>query len=342
MTYLLAKYTLLFLLAAALGFVLGYWFSRRNFEDVSESFEDLRKANQRSDDENWNRLWAHLKAMPKPVETDLSNVYNRLDGVTTAVSQIPTPEPVDLQPLVDRINSLDNDIKAIPVPPKPQPLDLSPVTGKIEALQSALRSIPKPEPQQVVDLNPVQSELSTLRNEIRDFPKVETHAPVDLTPVKTQIQSLEQKVRSIPQPKDVDLKPVDKRLRLIETRLDKIGKRISKPAKVERIPRNTTPSVPSRAPKKVAREEPRILKAALYGKKDDLKKISGVGPKLETLLNKNGVYYFWQVSEWSKSDINVIDERLDSFKGRIARDNWVRQANRLRRDPAAARMPTDL
>ena len=54
MTYLLAKYTLLFLLAAALGFVLGYWFSRRNFEDVSESFEDLRKANQRSDDENWN------------------------------------------------------------------------------------------------------------------------------------------------------------------------------------------------------------------------------------------------------------------------------------------------
>jgi len=371
MTYLLAKYALLFLLAAVLGFVLGYWFSRRNIEDVSESFEDLRQANQRSDDENWNRLWSQLNAFPAPVETDLSNVYKRFDDVSTAVSQIPEPEAVDLQPLVDRINKLESDIQAIPIPPKPQPVDLSPVTGKIdalqsalrgipkpepvdlssvngkiEALQSALRSIPKPEPQRVVDLKPVQSELSTLRNEIRGIPKVETHAPVDLAPVKTHIKSLEQRVRSIPKPKVVDLKPVDKRLKSIESELGKLGKRLAKPARIERAPRrvsrNAPRSTPRRAPKTVSREEPRILKAALYGKKDDLKMISGVGPKLENLLNRNGVYYFWQVSEWNKNDINVIDERLDSFKGRISRDNWVKQANRLRREPTAARMPTDI
>lgn len=93
---------------------------------------------------------------------------------------------------------------------------------------------------------------------------------------------------------------------------------------------------------KTSRDEPRILSAALYGKKDDLKKISGVGPKLENLLNKNGVFYFWQVSEWDSDDIRIIDERLDSFNGRIQRDNWVKQASRLRREPTAAQMPTDL
>jgi predicted flap endonuclease-1-like 5' DNA nuclease len=396
MTYLLAKYTLLFLLAAALGFILGYWFSRRNIEDVSESFEELRRASQRSDDENWNRLWGQLNAIPAPAETDLSDVYKRFDDVSTAVSLIPKPEPIDLKPLVDRINNLENDIKAIPTPPEPQPVDLSPVTGKIDALQSALRgipkpepvdlssvsgklealqsevrslpkpkpvdlalvtgkiealqselrSIPKPEPQRVVDLKPVQNELSTLRNEIRGIPKVETHAPVDLAPVNSHIKSLEQRVRSMPTPKVVDLKPVDKRLKSIESELGKLGKRLTKPARTERAPRRVSRNAPRstahRAPRKVSRQEPRILKAALYGKKDDLKMISGVGPKLENLLNKNGVYYFWQVSEWNKTDIKVIDERLDSFKGRISRDNWVKQANRLRRDPTAASMPTDI
>ena len=95
-------------------------------------------------------------------------------------------------------------------------------------------------------------------------------------------------------------------------------------------------------PGKVSREEPRILKAALYGKKDNLRLIKGVGPKLENLLNENGVYYFWQVAEWNDRDIDIIDERLDVFRGRIGRDNWVRQADQLRRDPEAARMPTDL
>ncbi len=96
------------------------------------------------------------------------------------------------------------------------------------------------------------------------------------------------------------------------------------------------------APPRPTREQPRVLSAALYGKKDDLKLISGVGPKLESLLNKNGVYYFWQVAEWSKRDIDIIDDRLDAFKGRIERDNWVDQARQLRQQPSAAAMPDDI
>lgn len=310
MIYLLAKYTLLFLLAAFFGFILGYWFSRRNIEDVTNSFEDLRKANQRSDDQNWERLWRHLQEIPAPKETDLSDVYKRIDVVAAAVSQLPRPEPVNLQPLVDNLYKLEKDIKAIPVPEKPARVDLSPVTGKIDALQVALRGIPKPVPP-------------------RD---------VDLEPVRNHIQSLEERVKSIPQPQAIDLEPVDRRLQKIEAELAGLKIRAIQSTQAQPAKR----SEPSRAPRQTSRDEPRILKAALYGKKDNLKLISGVGPKLEMLLNENGVYYFWQVAEWSSRDIEIIDERLDVFKGRIDRDDWVTQASRLRRQPEAARMPTDL
>jgi len=277
MIFLLAKYTLLFLLAAVLGFMLGYWFSRRNVEDVSESFEDLRRANERSDDANWDRLWGQLTAIPEPKETDLRGVYERLDHVASTLSQLSQPEPVNLQPLVNHVQKLENDIKAIPAPAKSVSVDVSPLTGKIDALQAAIRSIPKPEPQ-----------------------------------------------------RDVNLQPIDNRLRAIEAELGTLGKRLETPAKVERETRTES------------REEPRILSAALYGNKDDLKLISGVGSKLENLLNENGVYYFWQVAEWNDHDIDIIDERLDVFKGRIGRDNWVSQARSLRQSPEAARRPTDL
>ncbi len=61
------------------------------------------------------------------------------------------------------------------------------------------------------------------------------------------------------------------------------------------------------------------------GDKDDLKKISGVGPKLEGVLNELGVYHFWQVAEWGPAEIEYMDDRL-SFKGRIERDDWIKQA----------------
>ena len=70
--------------------------------------------------------------------------------------------------------------------------------------------------------------------------------------------------------------------------------------------------------------------------------ISGVGPKLESLLNKNGVYYFWQVASWNRDDIKIIDDRLDVFKGRISRDEWVKQAKNLKRQPHASPMPEDI
>ena len=61
---------------------------------------------------------------------------------------------------------------------------------------------------------------------------------------------------------------------------------------------------------------------------DDLKLISGVGPKLEKTLNGLGVYKFSQVAKWNKTERDWVDGYLN-FKGRIERDNWVKQAKAL-------------
>ena len=64
------------------------------------------------------------------------------------------------------------------------------------------------------------------------------------------------------------------------------------------------------------------------GKADDLKKITGVGPKLEQTLNELGIYHYDQVAKLTASDIAWVDARL-RFKGRIERDDWVGQAKDL-------------
>ena len=68
-----------------------------------------------------------------------------------------------------------------------------------------------------------------------------------------------------------------------------------------------------------------LLTEARGGQPDDLKMISGVGPKLEGLLHANGVFHFDQIAAWGDDEIAYMDDKL-SFKGRIARDNWIEQA----------------
>lgn len=61
---------------------------------------------------------------------------------------------------------------------------------------------------------------------------------------------------------------------------------------------------------------------------DDLKAISGVGPKLEQVLNRRGIRSYAQVAALTDDEIARLDEAL-GFKGRIERDDWRGQAKKL-------------
>ncbi len=97
-------------------------------------------------------------------------------------------------------------------------------------------------------------------------------------------------------------------------------------------PKDDKPAAPAPAPEAAATaSEARpalMMDAPEGGQADDLKKISGVGPKLEQTLNELGIWHFHQVAKLTKTDIAWVDERL-RFKGRIERDDWVGQAKEL-------------
>lgn len=62
---------------------------------------------------------------------------------------------------------------------------------------------------------------------------------------------------------------------------------------------------------------------------DDLKKIKGVGPKFEGLLNSFGIYKYEQLAAFSARDVEWLAAELGSFPDRIDRDEWVQQAGTL-------------
>ncbi len=96
-------------------------------------------------------------------------------------------------------------------------------------------------------------------------------------------------------------------------------------------PAKAAASVAKSADKATAKTPAPKKASSATTKKDDLKKLSGVGPVLEKKLHAAGITSFAQISGWTKSDIARFDEELD-FKGRIEREGWVKQAKELAQD----------
>jgi NADH-quinone oxidoreductase subunit E len=67
---------------------------------------------------------------------------------------------------------------------------------------------------------------------------------------------------------------------------------------------------------------------AAAAKPEDLKVISGIGPKLETLLNKLGIFTLAQIASWSAEDAAKVDQDLQ-LNGRVLRDDWRGQARQM-------------
>ncbi len=74
------------------------------------------------------------------------------------------------------------------------------------------------------------------------------------------------------------------------------------------------------------------ISSASVDDKDNLKKISGVGPFIEEKMNNLGIYTFKQVSEFDEEIIQLVTDAIQFFPGRIVRDEWVRQAGELHKE----------
>ncbi|MGH6875510.1 MAG: hypothetical protein ACREDW_10870, partial [Aestuariivirgaceae bacterium] len=74
--------------------------------------------------------------------------------------------------------------------------------------------------------------------------------------------------------------------------------------------------------------QPRGIASPRGGTPDELQLISGVGPKIELTLHRLGIFHFDQIAGWTMDEAQWVDDHL-KFKGRIARDEWIKQARQL-------------
>jgi NADH-quinone oxidoreductase subunit E len=89
--------------------------------------------------------------------------------------------------------------------------------------------------------------------------------------------------------------------------------------------------------------QPELLKQPRGGVGDDLSLIKGVASKMVEKLNAIGIWHFDQIAKWTPEDIAWFEGQLEGFKGRVARDKWIEQAQKLasgwRPDPKAGERP---
>ncbi|ETA53039.1 NADH-quinone oxidoreductase subunit E [Ponticoccus alexandrii] len=84
-----------------------------------------------------------------------------------------------------------------------------------------------------------------------------------------------------------------------------------------------------------SKTKPQGIDGPRGGKSDDLKRIKGVGPKLEKLLHSMGFYHFDQIAAWTGEEVAWVDDNLEGFKGRVTRDEWIAQARELSNETKA-------
>ena len=78
-----------------------------------------------------------------------------------------------------------------------------------------------------------------------------------------------------------------------------------------------------------SKPRPSWLLDAPDGEIDDFKRIKGVGPVMERTLNKLGIYHFRQVAKLDAEGIDWVSTNIETFPDRIVRDDWVGQARAL-------------
>ena len=312
-----------------------------------------------------------LAVAAKAREPDLDVVLQRVSALEMAVREVQIPEP-DLAPIVERLALLEARLAAGPSSEtligtlagiesdldvlSRRPVDLEPVYSQLGALDASLAAI-RTELRGQNRTETLERRLAALQEAVLNTPQP------DYTRIDLALRSIES---------TFDLGALEDRLTAIEYGLTAVHhmlrnrgevpraepevrvraetpapfepRPVPRPARLVPVPLPEPPPRPARRldPITQARredDEANLLTHAAFGTSDDLELIVGVGPMLTELLHEIGVFYFWQIAEWSSADVEYVDGKLLHFKGRIERDDWVGQSRQLALLPTSAKRP---
>ena len=308
------------------------------------------------------------------VSSDIARVSGDVTTVSEALNRLEIPDAPDLDPIHNRLADIDASLMDRFALVQESISAATPLNDALIATLAAIESdLDVVASRRGPDLEPVFAQLasldtsvSTIRNELRGQTRLEI--------IERRLVSIQDAVQNPPSTEVTreDLTALEDRLTSIEYGITALHHMLRGRGDVPRGnadhegPRaraeaanyearsavRTTRSLPAvetqaqvaRKAEAIARarrpdDQANLLTHAAFGEGDDLAQIVGVGPILTELLHDVGVFYFWQIAEWSDEDIDYVDEKLLHFKGRIQRDDWVGQARALSELPGAAQRP---
>ena len=325
---------------------------RTEFGSLSSSFANLSLPSLDPVEQRLSSVERAVGGIQIP-ETDLAPLHMRLERLEQRLQD----SSGDYQSLFAHLAGMEAAIDAL----NRDPVDLSPLQTRLSALESMISTV-RADVRGIPSLDPVERQLASLQQMILSIPQP------DLAPVVTSVRAVESRI---------DMAAMENRLTAIEYGLTAVHHMLRSkqngPAPVSRIEPElyadsakpmtntkvttqsfTTQSAPQvqtvttrsytsgadpLASARRPNDESNLLQSAAFGEADDLERISGVGPMLSDMLKDIGVYYFWQVAEWDAKDIVWVDNKLEHFKGRIERDNWVGQARQFAAELGTANRP---
>lgn len=270
-------------------------------------------------------------------ELDLS-IADRIGQLETRIA---ATSPIN-EALVSTLAGIESDLDVVASRRGP---DLEPVYAQLSALDTSLAAI-RTELRGHSRFEALDRRLISLQEAVMNAPAGEVSRD-DLTALEDRLTSIEYGLSAIHhmlRSRQDQYRPEYEPLR---PRMADTGAGGHEAREVRMQPRTTRAAPPPRTPRRLeaiaaARkpdDQANLLTHAAFGEGDDLSRIVGVGPILTELLHDVGVYYFWQIAEWSDEDVSYVDEKLLHFRGRIERDDWVGQARDLAAEPEAARRP---
>lgn len=298
--------------------------------EMSARLEGSRRSDMDAISGRFANITSALNGIRMP---DMTPVQSRLAELKAGIANIPPP---DLGSLRKSLSDLETFVMALDKPP----LDLGPLHSRFAALEAALMAV-QMEVREGKALHPIDMRIAGLEEALGGMP-----GP-DLEPVLGAVRAIDSRH---------DLVAVENRLTAIEyglaavhhmlrSRADGVDARIAPSLQVVR--EASPPVAPMRPTREAdpintvrrAEDKANLLAEPAFGTPDNLELIDGVGPMLASLLHEIGVFYFWQVAEWTPDEIDWVESKLKHFRGRIRRDDWVGHARALSAAPAAAKRP---
>lgn len=293
-----------------------------------------------------------LTGVESRLDAEFAAVKEQVERVHRAVGSIAIPDlgtieagiarVANLAPLESRVERLANAVDSLETP------DLQPLTNSVADVGRAVGDVDKRvQSIRSPGLSAVERNLAAVSSRVESMNEqfARLDAPDlsgierDLSIVSGRVHALDERVAAL---RNADLSGLERGLGSVRSHVERVESKIRPPSapdltgvnrRLDALTQQLAAVAARPAPQKPGAN---LLRSPSRGKPDDLKKIRGIGPKLERMLHRLGVYYFWQVAEWQKADIRHVDEKLEVFHGRIERDAWVRQAKSLARSSKAA------